>query len=170
MMRHDQLVFRTMVALARQREGFDEERTRAVLDLVCAAEEVRILVRQALHPLGLTELQFAVLIALLGLDPAPGTPAALADQTGVTRSAMTDALDRLQERGHIARTRSREDRRTLFIALTPAGHAAVEQAVPVVLRTVGELALPLEGAAPRALSGLCERLYSGTARLAISRN
>lgn len=160
MMTRDSLVCRTLVGMARQRRGFDAERTRAVLDLACAGGAVKHEVRAALAPLALTELQFAVLIALLGLDPVPGSPAAIADHTGVTRPSITDALDQLEKRGLLARTRSREDRRAWFIVLTSAGRELAERATPLVLKALGTFSRALEKDTLRSVGNACAVLLS----------
>jgi len=55
------------------------------------------------------------------------TAAALAQALDLDAGAMTRTLDRLQAKGLIRRTRSREDRRVWTLELTPAGERAVAQ-------------------------------------------
>jgi DNA-binding MarR family transcriptional regulator len=47
------------------------------------------------------------------------TPSALADATGLTRAAMTTALDRMERAGYLRRVRDQDDRRSLRLELTP---------------------------------------------------
>jgi DNA-binding MarR family transcriptional regulator len=47
----------------------------------------------------------------------PMTPSALADATGLTRAAMTTALDRLERAGYLRRVRDQEDRRSVRVEL-----------------------------------------------------
>jgi DNA-binding MarR family transcriptional regulator len=51
---------------------------------------------------------------------------ALADATGLTRGAMTTALDRIEEAGYARRVRDRDDRRTVRVEMTDAAKKAVE--------------------------------------------
>ncbi|KAA0212542.1 MAG: MarR family transcriptional regulator [Lautropia sp.] len=55
------------------------------------------------------------------------TAAALAQALDLDAGAMTRTLDRLQAKGLIRRTRSREDRRVWVLELTPAGEQAAAQ-------------------------------------------
>lgn len=45
------------------------------------------------------------------------TPSALADATGLTRGAMTTALDRLERAGYLRRVRDQKDRRSVRVEL-----------------------------------------------------
>jgi DNA-binding MarR family transcriptional regulator len=47
----------------------------------------------------------------------PVTPSALANATGLTRAAMTTALDRLERAGYLRRARDQEDRRSVRVEL-----------------------------------------------------
>ena len=47
----------------------------------------------------------------------PMTPSALADATGLTRAAMTTALDRLERAGYLRRVRDQQDRRSVRVEL-----------------------------------------------------
>lgn len=47
--------------------------------------------------------------------------------------ALTRAIDQLEQRGFIERRRSKQDRRTVELILTPAGSRIVESLVPLVV-------------------------------------
>jgi DNA-binding MarR family transcriptional regulator len=64
--------------------------------------------RANLHP---TDLECLDLI----IDSRSTTPGALSRSTGLSTGAMTAALDRLEARGMIQRTRSDSDRRSIII-------------------------------------------------------
>jgi DNA-binding MarR family transcriptional regulator len=166
MIRRDTLLFRTLVAMARQRPEFDEPRCHALLELFAVSEDARERVQRGLQTLDLTELQFGVLVVLLSVDPTPSSPAALADNTCVSRAAITDALDHLTERRLINRERSHEDRRMHLISLAQSGRELAEKAAGLVLHLLGDIARPLDGPAPRALLVLCDKLLSRSAPLA----
>jgi DNA-binding MarR family transcriptional regulator len=61
-------------------------------------------------------------LSVLSQAASAMTPSVLADATGLTRAAMTTALDRLERAGYLRRVRDQEDRRSVRVELTP--HAA----------------------------------------------
>lgn len=158
----DTLVFRTLLAIARQRPDYDERRSHALLALLATADSIRASLRVRLHDLALSELQFATLVVLLALDPEPVLPTTLAAHTHASRAAMTDILDNLLARDLIGRQRSTEDRRNYLITITETGRTLTERAEAVILRAFAELGRPLAEPAPRALLALCDQLTPRT--------
>ena len=69
------------------------------------------------------------MLAPLGIS-APAVRTAL-----VTSGAITQRLDRLEERGLITRGRSDADGRAVVVTLTPEGRAALDAALPDHLET-----------------------------------
>lgn len=59
---------------------------------------------------------------LASVIEGPCTAGTLAQLTGLTPSAITSLVDRLERRGYLARKRSEEDRRKVMIEATPAAH------------------------------------------------
>ncbi|MFT3829653.1 MAG: MarR family transcriptional regulator [Opitutaceae bacterium] len=154
----DTLVFRTLLAIARQRDDYDEPRSHALLELLATADAVRADLRYRLHAITLSESQFATLVVLRALDPEAVLPTTLAHHVGASRATMTAVLDHLLARLLIVRARSHEDRRNYLITLTDAGRALADDAERVLLRGCAELSRALEGPAPRALLALCADL------------
>ena len=154
----DTLVFRTLLAIARQRPDYDELRSHALLDLLATADAVRTTIKHRLQELTLSELQFAALVVLLALDPEPVLPTTLASHTSASRATMTDILDHLLAQGFIERQRSQEDRRNYLITLTDAGRALTDRAETVMLQSLAELGRSLPEPAPRTLLSICEKL------------
>lgn len=76
-------------------------------------------------------------LATLRRNGAPYELAAgeLVDQTMVTTGAMTNRIDRLEERGLVERDTSPTDRRKVVVRLTPAGLALVDGVVDGHLET-----------------------------------
>ena len=74
-----------------------------------------------IRSLGLTCSQFDVIVTLGDTDGM--TCKELSEKTLVTKGTLTGVLDRLEKKGLIARVPSREDRRSIFIRLTPKGDA-----------------------------------------------
>lgn len=79
-----------------------------------------------LQAYGLSEGRFVILVVLLTASE-PLAPHDLAERVGVTRATMTGLLDGLERGGLIARRRDRLDRRSVKIALTPAGRDLTER-------------------------------------------
>jgi DNA-binding MarR family transcriptional regulator len=80
----------------------------------------------------------------------PVTPTELSDASGVGKTTLRDALQRLVDRGEVARTPNPRDARSYLVTLTPrglrrfrAGGAAMRRAIRALDR---QLELPLEEA------------------------
>ena len=54
----------------------------------------------------------------------------LADAVLITRSGLTRVADQLEEQGFVVRVRSTEDRRTVWLTLTEAGHQKLREVWP----------------------------------------
>ena len=81
--------------------------------------------------LTLTPVQFA---ALSAVEKHPGIDqASVAGLVAYDRATLGKVIDKLEERGLMARTTSPKDRRAKALELTEAGHALLRQARPVVL-------------------------------------
>ena len=119
---------------------------------------VRVLARQfdrAFQPLGLTNQQFSLMMALN--RPEPPTLSALAAFLAVDRTTLTAALKPLERRGLVAALPNRADRRSKLLRLTPEGEALLRHAVPIWKRAHAKLeaALPSSpDALRRALDAL----------------
>jgi DNA-binding MarR family transcriptional regulator len=57
----------------------------------------------------------------------PITPSELAARERIQRPTATRLLARLEEAGHVERTRDPYDGRSSFVAITPAGHALLDE-------------------------------------------
>ncbi|WP_246443663.1 MarR family winged helix-turn-helix transcriptional regulator [Undibacterium amnicola] len=80
--------------------------------------------------LGFTESQFDI-IATLG-NTSGMTCKELGEKTLITKGTLTGVLDRLESKGLIQRERG-EDRRQLFIKLTPEGELQFAQSFPEIV-------------------------------------
>jgi DNA-binding MarR family transcriptional regulator len=65
-------------------------------------------------------------------------PSDLADQIGLSRSATTRLVDRLERSGLVARRACASDRRGSFVVLTPRGEGVFRDAGRVHLRGIDE--------------------------------
>lgn len=120
---------RTLLALADRRSGNEAACCRLVFAHLGTAARVRSCLQDALVRHHLSDLQFATLVVLSESEPEPVPMAVLAGQTGVSRSAMTDALDKLEALGFAGRTRDRTDRRIIGVRVTAAGREKADQAM-----------------------------------------
>lgn len=163
MKRIESLAAHALIAIARQREGFDAERCRLVFEHLDTSTMLHAAIHQTLAPHHLSELQFGVLVVLFSLDPELISSADLAAHTAVSRSAITEALDNLEMQKLVIRTRDTHDRRVIHVRLSAAGRALVEPATLGFLRTVQTVTRYLDDSvSPKMLAGYA-RLQQGAA-------
>jgi len=81
-----------------------------------------------IRSLGLTCSQFDVIVTLG--ETRGMTCKDLSEKTLVTKGTLTGVLDRLTKKGLIVRVPSREDRRSIFVRLTPQGDAVFQKVFP----------------------------------------
>ena len=79
---------------------------------------------------GFSHIQFSVLMCLR--ENIAVTPSTICSIYRHDSGALTRVLDQLEERGLIERRRSREDRRTIELHLTPEGRKAADGLVPLI--------------------------------------
>jgi MarR family 2-MHQ and catechol resistance regulon transcriptional repressor len=99
-------------------------RTFLIMTRATRAVEARALA--SMEDTGLCGSDFAVLEALLHKGPLPVNT--LGKKVLLTSGSMTAAVDRLTERGLVARTDHPDDRRVRVVALTAAGRRLIKPA------------------------------------------
>ncbi len=77
--------------------------------------------RVLLDPLGLTYPQYLVLLVLWERDDL--RVGEIGEDLGLSTGTLTPLLKRLEEQGHISRTRSKSDERQVDVKLTASGRA-----------------------------------------------
>jgi DNA-binding MarR family transcriptional regulator len=126
-----------------------------------ALAELRYLIRKfvgegdaAARAAGLEPQQYLLLLALRGLpDGEEATIRTLADRLALKHHSVVELIDRLEVHGYVRRSRSRDDRRRVLVALQPRGEKLLEQ---VARDRIGELRA--SGAAlVNAISALLEK-------------
>jgi DNA-binding MarR family transcriptional regulator len=75
--------------------------------------------------LGVSMAQFHIMVTLQRNGVMPMSR--LADLLGASQSNASGLIDRLEERGYVARTRVPEDRRIVLVQVTEAGSRLIEQ-------------------------------------------
>ena len=93
----------------------------------------------ALEPLELEVFEYDVMSALRR-QGAPFALAAsdLAAETGMSRGAITNRIDRLEERGIVKRVQDKKDRRGVTVSLTPRGRSMINKAIALRLAAADE--------------------------------
>ncbi|MCO8309211.1 MarR family winged helix-turn-helix transcriptional regulator [Pseudomonas mandelii] len=91
-----------------------------------------------MEPHGITAAQFKVLIimAQFGVN----TPAELCRHLSLDSGSMTRMLDRLEQKGFLARQRSEADRRQVQLVLTEQGQQLTDQLPQIGAEAMNELA------------------------------
>ncbi len=90
-------------------------------------------------------------------DPYELTAGQLVRHSMVTTGAITNRINRLEERGLVVRSR-RRDRRQVVVSLTPAGLAVVEEVVGPHLAYESELLSSLSDAETAQLASLLRKV------------
>jgi DNA-binding MarR family transcriptional regulator len=143
-----------------QARWLDDDERNAWLSWVFASrllwEELeRDLQREADLPFGYYEI-------LVILSEQPGRTlrmSELADATQSSRSRLSHAIARLEEKGWVRRDRCGDDRRGALAVLTDEGFAALEAAAPIHVESVREhLFDQLTPEQQRELAEICDRL------------
>jgi MarR family 2-MHQ and catechol resistance regulon transcriptional repressor len=86
---------------------------------------------ESVRQCGLTHAQFDI-IATLGNTPGM-TYKQLGERTLITKGTLTGVIERLEQKGLVARERSGDDKRSFFVRLTASGEAVFEQVFPAVI-------------------------------------
>src|SRR5882762_5379898 len=102
-----------------------------------ALAELRYLIRKFVgegdavaRAAGLEPQQYLLLLALRGLpEGTEATIRTLADRLAVRHHSAVELIDRLEAHGCVRRSRSRDDRRRVLVALLPRGEKLLEQVV-----------------------------------------
>ena len=97
-----------------------------------------IIHRRLVDECGLTMQSFVLLLRLARSPDRRLRMSDLADQTNLTPSGLTRAIDRLDEAGYVRRVACPDDRRGSFAALSETGLAQVRRAVEPHLRHLDE--------------------------------
>ena len=86
---------------------------------------------ESVRQCGLTHAQFDI-IATLG-NTAGMTYKQLGERTLITKGTLTGVIERLEQKGLVARQRSGDDKRSFFVSLTDSGEALFKQVFPTVV-------------------------------------
>ncbi|MFG1810333.1 MarR family winged helix-turn-helix transcriptional regulator [Streptomyces sp. NPDC049040] len=133
---------------ARRRPDLDVSPMAVIGRLKRLSRVIDAELRKVFAEFGLDPASFDVLATLRRSDPPHRlTPAQLMQSSMVTSGAVSQRLDRLGTAGLVTRTRSEEDARVVHVALTPAGLALIDQALPAHVANEHRLLAALDPAA-----------------------
>lgn len=86
---------------------------------------------------GLEPQQYLLLLMIRGIPGGQeATVRNLADRLALKHHSVVELIDRMEARGYVRRSRSREDRRSVLVSLLPRGEKMLEQ---VAQHRIGEL-------------------------------
>jgi DNA-binding MarR family transcriptional regulator len=104
------------------------EEYRALAEL---RHSIRLFVREGdakARTAGLEPQQYLILLAIRGLpENVEATIRAIADRLALKHHSVVELVDRLEQHGLVRRTRSRDDRRRVFVSLLPRGERLLEE-------------------------------------------
>jgi DNA-binding MarR family transcriptional regulator len=82
---------------------------------------------------GLEPQQYLMLLAIRGLpEGSEATIQTLAERLALKHHSAVELIDRLETHGYVRRTRSRDDRRRVFVTLLPRGERTGEALVGAI--------------------------------------
>ena len=148
----------------------DPSACEAYLNLLCSADDLYRAREAMLAKHELSSGRFMVLIQLLNKAenrPQPCTPAELAEMAGVTRATMTGLIDTLERDGLVKREPDPDDRRMMFVHLTPAGQALLARVLPPYFQQMAAFLRPLSEPERKTLVKLLAKIVQGS-RAAVS--
>lgn len=115
--------------------------------------------REAFTAQAIEPWEFDVLAALRRAGkPYQLSPGHLLKETMVTSGTMTNRIDRLTERGFVAREPDPNDRRGVLVGLTSSGKRAVDGAFETLISSERDLLAELSTAERQQLADLLKRL------------
>jgi DNA-binding MarR family transcriptional regulator len=127
-------VDRIVGAWARERPDLDVSPLQVLSRVSRLARHLDLARRAAFAEHGLETWEFDVLSALRRAGaPYQLSPGRLVTQTLVTSGTMTNRIDRLEERGLLARSPDPNDRRGVVVSLTADGQSQVDAAMADLL-------------------------------------
>ena len=151
---------------ARERPDLDCSPMGVIGRISQLQREVHLAQRTTFARHGLDVPSFDVLAALRRAGPPYQlTPTDLMRTALVTSGAITQRLDRLEERGLITRGRSGSDGRAVVVTLTEAGRATLDATLPDHLATERALLAGLSDADRDQLAGLLRRMLVALGRV-----
>lgn len=131
----------------------------AMLNVAAAANYLRERTDRIVGAKGLTGPQYNVLRILRGVHPEGHPRGEIAARMLDRAPDVTRIIDRLEEKGLVARDRDDRDRRCSITRITKKGLALLEEIDPEMMKTHAELRKRFTDRDAEELSRLCELIY-----------
>ena len=142
--------------------GADESVQRVITAVHRLSRRLNRWYDRHLADLGVTAGEWTVLEQLArSPGEAPLTPSQLAEAANVAPSSMTHRLDRMVERGLIARSANPENRVRVRVRLTDSGYGLYAQAIREADLVEADLLAGLTAKQVQTLAELLERVIAG---------
>ena len=142
--------------------GADESVQRVITAVHRLSRRLNQWYDRQLADLGVTAGEWTVLEQLArSPGEAPLTPSQLAEAANVAPSSMTHRLDRMVERGLIARSADPENRVRVRVRLTDSGYGLYAQAIREADLVEADLLAGLTAKQVQTLAELLERVIAG---------
>jgi DNA-binding MarR family transcriptional regulator len=142
--------------------GAQDTVQRVVTAISRLGRRLDVFYRDQFEELHISHGEWTVLstLAVEGRDGS-STPSKLADVGGVSPSTMTHRLDRMAERGLIARTPDRDNRTRIRVQLADAGWELFRRAILDAEVVESRILSPLSAEERRQLAALLEKVVAG---------
>lgn len=140
-------------------DGLDAMETLALFSRFAGIATRRIDATFSGHGLNVGEFDVLASLRRSG-EPFQLSPSALVRQLVLSSSAMTNRLDRLEERGLVRRSPDPDDRRALVVSLTEHGRRLVDSAVSDHVLAEDALLRGLTDAERRRLTAMLRKLLA----------
>ncbi len=141
----------------KKRRPFDSAEQEASLNLVRTCDQLQIRFTRLFREHSLTPSQYNVLRILRG-EGKPLPILEIADRTVTVVPGITGLIDRLEQAGLVRRDRCPEDRRVIYVAITPQGTKLVNDLDRPVLALHKSLLGHLAPAELKELNRLLEKI------------
>jgi DNA-binding MarR family transcriptional regulator len=113
-----------------------------LLDVFILSQLANTLLNDAIEEHGIPGGEFALSSAINAFGPI--TPTALADRLGIPPTTISSRLARLEQKGHVRRTRHPHDGRSSLLETTDEGRAALQGVFPALQAAHEAIAVHLD--------------------------
>lgn len=146
----------------KQSKPFDTPADEALVALMRTATLVRRAIAQRVEPYGISPAQYNVLRILRGAGPDGLPTLGVRDRLVEEAPGITRVIDKLEESGHVARQRAKDDRRVVHCVITNQGLRLLEAMDTRVKETAGLISAGLaDDAEQRSLIDLLAKVRAG---------
>jgi DNA-binding MarR family transcriptional regulator len=144
----------------KKKRPFESLPQEALLSLVRTSDQLQIHFTRLFREYGLTPAQYNILRILRG-EGAPLPSLEIAQRMVTVVPGITGLIDRLEAAGHVARQRCAEDRRVVYVSITPAAVNLLSRLDQPVLDLHAQVLGGLSESELRQLVKLLEKARAG---------